>query len=124
MAFKASNERFDLVTEDYYEKEVYHDTLMQKKLAYKTLDEEVKHYIHETDLCIAFPSIFVKKIIKGNLYLYKASDERLDRHYSIELHGDLIYKVPLAELSKGLYELQLDWEVENDSYFMSNRINL
>ncbi len=124
MAFYASTQNFDLVTEDYYEKEVYHDTLMQKKKAFEEIGDEISYSFNDSNMMVEFPNYFEGETISGKMYMYRPSDERMDKHYDIDLESELMFTVPLSDLSKGVYEIQVDWESLDVAYFSTKRISI
>ncbi len=121
MVFKSSNQKTDLVTTDYYEKELkYQDKINAMNSIYQ-LSDTVKYEVADGKLRIVFPKDFSGKRITGNAILYCPSDENKDitQKFSIE-DTPVFMSVPRGNASE--YNLQLSWEVNGTSYYFEKKL--
>jgi hypothetical protein len=112
----------ELVTEDYYEKElVYGDVLAKKKNA-DTMRIQVQ-IIKDTDgLRIVFPEYISK--IEGNIFLYKPDNSKLDQTIPIKLDKKFSQKINKEQLIPGRWDISLDWKINGTPYFIEKKLNL
>jgi hypothetical protein len=110
----------ELVTEDYYEKElVYGDVLAKKKNA-DTMRVQVQ-IIKDTDgLRIIFPGYI--KNIEGNIFLYKPDNSKLDQTIPIKLDEKASQKIKKDKLIPGRWDVSLDWKINDVPYFIEKKI--
>ncbi len=123
MFYKASNERVDLVTTDYYAKELKYQNKIDETQRSNALSVPVTFEVKDHLLLIHFPKDFSGKKIEGDVLLYCPSDEKKDikKNFSIQ---DLTYAIPLPATNKGLHELQITWAVDSVSYYYEKKLNI
>ena len=121
LAYKSSTQNKDLVTEDYYAKElVYQQKIDQTKRA-SALTEPVEINIVNHELVITFPKEFAVKKIEGDVALYCPSDENKDINKQLALtDGKFIIKLP--ESTKGLNYVKINWTVDGVTYYLEKKI--
>lgn len=116
LVFRANNEHFDLVTENYYEQELkYQDIIDQKKRVAHLSAAPVIAY-KNNQLSIQFPAECAGSAVKGEVYLYRASDASQDIRQSFETNSSAYNKQFNLSLA-GLYTVKLSWEWKGEQYF-------
>src|SRR5574343_962446 len=78
MVFRSSNEKFDLVTKDYYAKELKYQDQIERVKRTGQLTEKVVVTNENNELKITLPGDFAGKTLKGELLLYCPADESKD----------------------------------------------
>jgi hypothetical protein len=121
MVFMSMNQKIDLVSPDYYEKELAFQTKITEMNNANALSEKIKHVIGAENLEILFPLQFKDKTVCGNINLFRPSDATLDLKLQLNL-TDLEFTVPLKDLRKGMYKMQLSWSADNIPYFIEEII--
>lgn len=105
----------ELVTEDYYKKEIrVQSDIENTKLANNL---KVKLSISNTTegIVINFPKDLDYTKIKGKIYLYRPSNQRLDFDTPISLSSsDLL--IPKKNLVGGLWDIAVEWNYEGKNY--------
>ena len=121
LAYKASTQNKDLVTEDYYAKElVYQQKIDQSKRA-SALSASVQIKMINNALVVSFPNDFATKQVKGDVVLYCPSDEKKDMQKLFSVTDSAVeLKVPAHY--HGLYYVKINWEVEGISYYHEEKI--
>ena len=120
LVFKANGERYDLVTENYYEAELkYQDVIDQKdRVAGLSAQPEV---VHTADaINFALPPEFNKVTVTGEVYLYSPSDAKKDLRKSFTIE-DGKFSMPLPLLS-GMYDLKLSWQANGNDYLLEKKL--
>lgn len=123
MVFKASQQNVDLVTEDYYEKELAFQDLKDKEaLVLSHFEEQISYKIENDKLQLIFPSK-VEGEVKGNIVFFKPSDARLDQSVDfISESKTLVY--PLNLFSTGMYKLRIEWQNAGNAYYSELTVKL
>ncbi len=123
MVFKSSNQKFDLVTEDYYAKELKFQQQIDATARTSALSEPVKTTVKDNQLLVQFPKDLAGKQIKGQIQLYYAADKSKDvvNDFTAE-SNTAVMKIPVA--NKGQHELHLQWTADGVSYYYEEKIFL
>ena len=123
MVFKASQQNVDLVTEDYYEKELAFQDLKNKEaLVLSHFKEQISYKIENDKLQLIFPSK-VEGEIKGNIVFFKPSDASLDQSVDFTSESKvLVY--PLALFLTGMYKLRIEWQNAGNAYYSELTVEL
>lgn len=122
LVIKITNEKIELVTDDYYPKELKYEEVIQKQKS--TLKLKGKILIELDDsLRITFPSDFTNpEALKGEIWFYRASNKRDDMKDSIHLQQSLTMVYPLTSFSNGKYDVIADWAYNGKTYFYKETI--
>jgi hypothetical protein len=116
MVFKSANQPFDLVTTDYYAKELkYQDQIDAAKRNGK-LSAPVSIELQNNQLIIYFPKEFDGKKITGEVLVYCPADEKKDIKKQFESVSSTVL-IPIPAVSKGKYSLQLNWQLDTVQYY-------
>jgi len=121
MVFKSSNQKMDLVTEDYYGKELKYQHQIDAMNSVQKLSDTVAYKMNDGHLTIVFPKDFKGKKISGDIVLYCPSDEDKDvtTNFSVE---DTPVSVYIKTGNKREYELQLSWQADKTSYYFEKKL--
>jgi hypothetical protein len=121
LVVKSSSEKMDLVTTDYYGKELKFQQQIDQTKRADALSESLQTELKGHRLLVRFPKDFAGKKITGKADLYCPSDENNDRSEDISLQDSvLIMNIPSTD--KGLYELHILCSVNGSSYYFEKRI--
>jgi len=121
MVFKASSQRFDLVTNDYYAKELKYQDKIDEMKRTSALSAEIRYEIKDNELLVEFPKDFAGKKLTGDLLLYCPSDETRDLKKNFTVQDEQV-RIPISDAKKGQYELQLSWKDGDVSYYFEKKI--
>jgi hypothetical protein len=118
-----SDSKYDneLVTEDYYKKEIRVQSDIQK--VQNANDMKVKVVIANTEkgIQIDFPKDIDFKNIKGKVSLYRPSNQKLDFEIPISLSSsDLL--IPKNNLVGGLWDISVEWNYQGKTYLNKEEI--
>lgn len=116
MVLKAGKQNHELVTDDYYEKELeFKDILVKKEIALQTFSEQLKITIEGNHVLFSFPKE-VNSEIKGIIYFFKPSKESDDATFDVKTSNNQ-QKINLNKLSSGMYKVKVDWNVNGEEYY-------
>lgn len=107
----------DLVTEQYYQKELtYQEEINAQKNA-KSLKEKITFARTAEGIKINFPEQFNQKLIKGKVFLYRPSNKQLDFEIPISLSNTYLL-VPDNRLVDGRWNIKIDWKYNGKDYLV------
>lgn len=118
-----TNPKYDhhLVTKDYYIKEKHVQENIEKQQNANQLEEKVKFVKSENGIAIVFPASVNCNNIKGNLEFYRPSNENLDFNSELNLKNNQML-IPASKLEKGVWEVTLDWQLNDKKYLVKESI--
>lgn len=118
--FKASMQRNDLVTENYYAKEGDYSnnlTLAAKTASLGTVEIEMG----TSGIGIIFPENTLG--IEGEVYLYRPSDERLDKKYPLKLAtGENQFTLTDSHFAPGKWLIKINWVSGGEAYYFEQAV--
>ena len=121
MVFKSSVQNTDLVTTDYYAKELRYQEKIDEAGRTAALSAPLEYNIKDNALTIVFPKDFAGKQIAGEAVLYCPSDEKKDlkKNFSVK---DEPLQMEIPSGSTGLYELHISWQDGGVTYYFEKKI--
>ena len=121
LVYKSSNQKMDLVTTDYYEKELKYQQKIDAMDKVSQLSDTVRYALKAGQLDIVFPKDFSGKTITGDLLLYCPSDEDRDVKQAFSVLDNLV-SVPVQSLKRMEYQIQLSWQVDGNTYYLEKKL--
>lgn len=119
MIFLAFGENFDLVTEDYYQKELEFQDKIDKSSNAKLLETKLQVSIVGKAVQLTFPRN--ARPVEGEIMFFRPDNEKDD--FIIQLKKDSnIQQVDLERFRKGKYLVKIDWKSNDKSYYQENTI--
>ncbi len=124
LVYKCTQEDIDLVTTDYYEKELK----FQDRIDRITNKEESGYYLKvnynedSRSIDIQFPEI-AQKQVKGEIVFFRPDNSKLD--FKVELKPENGRQViSAASLAKGFWRMQTTWEADAIPLYQEDKIYL
>lgn len=115
------NFNHDLVSEQYYQKELEFQGDINATRNAKELNENIKVKRVSEGLKIYFPKEFNLKDIKGKVFLYRPSNKQLDFEIPISLSNTYLL-VPEKRLLGGRWNIIVSWRYENTAYLFEKEL--
>lgn len=113
---------YDLVTKDYYKKELEFQEKMERLKNAKNLEEDIKVVKVPEGLKISFPKGLVFKKIKGKVFLYRPSNKQLDFEMPIRLSDSSYLLMPDKRLLDGRWNIIVNWSYQKQKYLFKKEI--
>jgi len=121
LAYQSFRQNIELVTEDYYAKElVYQQRIDQTKRA-GLLSAPVNITVASQELSIIFPKDFISKKITGDVTLYCPFDKKKDIQQQFIATNNAV-KIILSKSYQGLLYVKVYWDAEGISYYYEKKI--
>lgn len=121
LAYKASQQKYDLVTENYYDAELKYQNVIDEKNNANLLSELplIAHTMN--GVSIQLPKEFSGKMVKGEIYLYCPSDQTKDIRKNFSTDRG-VYELNVEKEISGSYEVKLSWEEGGKKFYNEQRI--
>jgi hypothetical protein len=119
----AVRQREDLVSVDYYEREVRYQTQLDAMNRSQTLAATtvVSFEPAQQAIVITLPAANSQGA-KGSIHLYRPSDARLDRQFPLALNADGIQRLDANTLSDGLWKVRVQWKMDGQEFFIEQPV--
>jgi len=111
----------DLVTEDYYKKELEFQKDIDKESNSKSLEENISWKKANEGLIINFPKNLKQENITGKVFLYRPSNKQFDFETPISLSNHNLL-IPDKRLLDGRWNIKVDWQYKGKSYLFKKEI--
>lgn len=119
MVYMAFGEKYDLVTEDYYQQELEFQDKIDKSANAFALDEKLKIVIKSGSVILKFPSSL--KETSGTINFFRPSDSKADFTEDINLN-DGNQSISIEKFTKGKYIVKTEWKNEGTEFFQEDVI--
>jgi hypothetical protein len=121
LVYRASQEKFDLVTPNYYDAELKFQNVIDNKQRVAELSAPPKIIHSVNTVGIQLPTEFLNKEVKGELYLYRPSDASKDVRRSFTTNKSFV-EISLDKDLAGAYEVKLSWQADGQTFYNEQRI--
>jgi hypothetical protein len=125
LVFKALNQDFYLVADNYYEKEIKYQGEMEMIRNAKSLKDRlnIEYRPAEQSVVLIYPAE-QKGAIKGKLYFFRPSDSRDDQEFIIRPDKKGIQVISVKSLKKGLWQVKIHWSYGATEYQEEKNLTL
>jgi hypothetical protein len=115
----ALRQREDLVSADYYEREVRYQRQLDSMNRSQSLAAQpvVTFEPAQQTIVITLP-VAQTRGATGRVHLYRPSDARLDRELPLVLNADGVQRLDTKTLRDGLWKVRLEWSANGQEYFL------
>ncbi|MGB0391546.1 MAG: FixH family protein [Salibacteraceae bacterium] len=118
----ADDKKTELVTEDYYAKEIqFQDQLDRVKNALE-LNTNFTWTKSEDSWVLGLSGDFTHKEVKGVLTVFRPSDSSLDFEIPIQLDSNFKQVVSASKFVKGKYQIQVKWTVNGKECYLEKNV--
>lgn len=117
-------EKVELVSTDYYNQELNYQDKIDKVNRTNTLKEQLRWEMKQNTLVLKFPEQFKEQKITGSIYFFRPSDAALDKTILLPTNISGIRNISTAQLKKGIYNMQICWEVNEEAYYNEGIIQI
>ena len=115
-------QKIELVSDDYYDKELVFQSKIDEINNANALSEKISHSISDNSFSIQFPLQFKNHTVAGQILFFRPSDLSKDFKTKIQLDINSQQNIELNNFSKGMYKMQISWNVNDTPYFSEETI--
>lgn len=119
----STTQKINLVSKDYYPKEIQYESQIQKIKNTQQLAEPVLISQKNQNIEVQFPEN-MKEGVEGEIILYRPADYEKDLKVNISLNDSGVQEINSAQLLRGRYTIKLDWKHNNIPYYKEEAIYL
>ena len=123
LAFKSSQQKFDLVQQDYYGAELKYQSVINATKHASELGADLGVFVRGSYLQITLPPTFKKSETNGVAHLYCIADEKGDMTKQIKSNNGELF-LALLKTMKGNYTLKLTVQNKGVDYYFEKKIML
>jgi hypothetical protein len=120
LVYFASQQSNELVTEDYYEKELEFKEIIKKQARTEKLSEQIQLKIENNVFSIIFPEE-VGINISGKVIFFKPSSKNDDKEIPFQINSNN-YNINTSDFSSGMYKVKIDWKANGIEYYNEKEI--
>ena len=122
LVFKSSQQKVDLVTDDYYQQELAYQEIINFKRNAEQLEKGLTYTLSKNEVELIFPEQHVH--ISGKVQIYRPSNNSYDKHFEIKLDDENKMKLNLGSTPLGLYKMMIQWTNDSIGYYIEKDIYL
>lgn len=122
MISMSMRQKVELVSDDYYDRELAFQEKIDEMNNAERLSEKVTFSISENSFFIQFPSQFKTSVVEGEIVFFRPSDATKDFKSKIQLDRNAKQQIDIKNLCKGMYKMQISWNVNNIPYSVEETI--
>ena len=112
----------NLEYDDYYPREIAHQTLIDKRNNAVALPEAVTIVKGDGIIDICFPQIFDRDSLTGTIDLFRPADNTRDVMMLIKTDTSGRQIIPTANLDLGVYIVKIEWEHGGEYYYKEQEL--
>ena len=120
MVNKAFKTEVDLVSDDYYEKEIKYQDQIDKINNAGNLKNLIACNQNEKELVISFADI--SNNATGEIFFFRPSDQSRDFKKSLAMDSHKEQRFDKKLFTNGYYKVQIDWETEGKKFYVEKEI--
>jgi hypothetical protein len=111
------SKQIDLVTPEYYAKELVFQKQIEKEKRSSELTEDVTFMMDKDHLNLQFPEEMKTQKISGKVQFFCPVDAKKDISFQIETDPNGKQTIALDQVKTGRYKLQISWETNGLEYY-------
>lgn len=117
-------QRVDLVSPDYYERELKFQNQIDRMEHTRTAAGKVAIAYDPAGRCITLrlPAEQAHQQISGSVELYRPSAAGLDRSLRFEPDNNGLQRLDAADLAPGLWRVRLSWTADQQNYYLEEKV--
>jgi hypothetical protein len=124
MIFLSTRKDVDLVTDNYYEKELVYQEQIDKMQNAASLSEPMKVALNWPDLTIQYPAEQLALGVSGTVLFFRPSDPKLDKTYEVNPDEAGTQQIDMAKMAKGLYKVKIEWQAGGVAFYNEETIHI
>ena len=111
------NQDVDLVTSDYYNKGIQHQSQIERVNRTNEMVEKVSINQGNGFVVFNFPKTLSQKRFEGTIQFYRPSDSKKDFTISLSIDTSGQQIISTQSIAKGLWKVKVDWTQDSVEYY-------
>jgi hypothetical protein len=122
MVYISMSQRVDLVTDDYYEKELQYQQHIDIVNNTNALDGKVNFDVGREYIKIIFPKVDAHRKYSGIIFFFRPSDKTQDFSQTVDVDSLYTQTIPTGKLMKGMWRVKISWHVGAEQYYTEQTV--
>jgi hypothetical protein len=120
----ACSQKVDLVSADYYEKELKFQGQIDRaeRTRRDASQTAVTYDAAHRQITVSLPPGQTLGEVSGSIELYRPSAAEMDRAIKLEPDAHGIQRLDAAGLAPGLWKVRITWTAENQNYYLEQKV--
>ncbi|MDB5267798.1 MAG: nitrogen fixation protein FixH [Hymenobacter sp.] len=125
MVYRAMQTDVNLVSADYYQKELAHQQRMEAvaRTAALLTPVQIRHDATSRQLVIKLPATLAGQM-QGQVHFFRPSNGALDFALPLQPAADLRQSINTSKMAAGFWRVQLDFTAGGQAYFVEQGLNI
>ncbi|OGX86759.1 hypothetical protein BEN47_12290 [Hymenobacter lapidarius] len=126
MVYQAMQTDVNLVSADYYQKELAHQQRMDAvaRTAALPTPVQVRHDATSRRLTLQLPAALAGQAVRGQVHFFRPSNQALDFALPLQPAADLQQSINTSKMAPGFWRVQLDFTAGGQAYFLEQNLML
>ena len=126
MVYRAMQMNVDLVSADYYQKELAHQQRMEAvaRTAALPTPMQVRHNAANRRLTLQMPNALAGQAVQGQVHFFRPSNQTLDFTLPLQPAADQQQVINTSKMASGLWRVQLDFTAGGQAYFFEQDLTI
>lgn len=121
LVYRCTQQKIDLVSEKYYEKEIQYQQHINRELNSRDLGAKISLVSNDSVVVIHYPEVNEGNI-SGDIEFFKPDDANKDVKVVVDAGIDRRQSVDINRLSKGWWDVKINWSAGGTPYYFEQRI--
>lgn len=117
MIYISISTNVDLVTEDYYEKELKYQQHIELVKNTSALPQTIETEVSASNIILKYPQLGSTSAYSGTIFLFRPSDKRGDFQKNVNIDSLYTQSISIQTMEQGLWRAKIYWSVNNKDYY-------
>lgn len=117
MVFISVSTNVDLVTEDYYEKELKYQQHIDLVKSTSALEQNIGLEITSSNITFRYPNLGSALAYSGTVFFFRPSDKRGDFQKNVDIDSSYTQTFSTVSMQQGLWRAKIFWAVNKNEYY-------
>lgn len=124
LVYFSLQQRFDLVETEYYPQGLEYQKQIDRMAMTEKLSEKISITQQNDTLLVKFPVDMKGKVFKGQIHMFRPSDQDADYTDSIRTGNGLVQRIPVSGLKSGRYVAKISWTMDGREYYFEEGVRI
>jgi nitrogen fixation protein FixH len=122
LVWVSMNTKVELVTDNYYEKELQYQKQINTIKNSDALEKKVNVVQNDSSIIFTFPNIASIQKYSGEIFLFRPSDQASDFKIPVKLDSTYSQKISTISRQKGMWKSKISWAANGTEYYYEQPI--
>ncbi len=124
MVWRSTQMKSELVTDDYYGKELKYQEQLDKMKRSNGLSQPLNWTVENKQVTLNFPRDVLGKDVKAKILFYRPDNSHGDFNVTCNPDSTGMCVVTSDKFSKGNYKMEVDWSADKQTYYNEGIIKI